>query len=109
MARAAVAALGLERRAETCVNPVRSCQSDHARKAAKHRSTDRKVETLGSASKISLPGPCNHSFIQTTANGLSVSLAASTTAGARAALEEACANTIGMTSALKLGSSRNAF
>ena len=59
------------------------------------------MQTLGSASSSSLPGPWYHSFIQTTASGRSVRAAASTMVGARAPLEEAWAKIIGMTSALK--------
>src|SRR3981081_1446579 len=66
------------------------------------------MQTLGSASSSSLPGPWYHSFIQTTASGRSVRAAASTIVGARAPLDEACAKIIGMTSALKLESVRKA-
>ena len=66
------------------------------------------MQTRGSASSKSLPGPCSHSFIQTTASGLSVRLAASTIVGARAPLEEACAKIIGMISALNRASVMNA-
>src|SRR6266850_144339 len=105
--QAACAADGSERR-EAPAGSARLCQSNHARKAAKHRSAERNTQTLGSPSRSSLPGPWYHSFIQTTASGRSERAAASTMVGARAPLDEACAKIIGSTSALKPESLRNA-
>ncbi len=108
-ARAEASAEGDERRAAWGCRSARvSCQLEPGPQRRKAAVGGTKHADLGSASRSSLPGPWNHSFIQITASRRSVRAAASTMVGAPAPLEAACAKIIGITSAPKPASFMNA-